>query len=172
MNLLAPTRADPAFRADVLAGFRMRPRAIPARWFYDFRGSQLFEHGGGFDYGVLVALLAAAASAEEPLDDRVDRLLDEHGAIHQGRVSVDCPDDRKATVLQELEEDLPETLAGEAVGDVSTVDGFKMTLADGTWVLVRPSGTEPKLRVYAEAGSEERVEELLTAGRDVVEPLV
>lgn len=43
MNLLAPTRVDPAFRADVLAGFAMRPRAIPARWFYDHRGSGLFE---------------------------------------------------------------------------------------------------------------------------------
>lgn len=43
MNLLAPARADPAFRADVLAGFRMRPRAIPARWFYDREGSELFE---------------------------------------------------------------------------------------------------------------------------------
>jgi L-histidine N-alpha-methyltransferase len=35
--------ADPAFRADVLAGFAMRPRAIPARWFYDHAGSGLFE---------------------------------------------------------------------------------------------------------------------------------
>jgi len=35
--------ADPAFRADVLAGFAARPRAIPARWFYDHRGSELFE---------------------------------------------------------------------------------------------------------------------------------
>ena len=35
--------ADPAFRADVLAGFASRPRAIPARWFYDRRGSELFE---------------------------------------------------------------------------------------------------------------------------------
>jgi len=35
--------ADPAFRADVLRGFEMRPRAIPARWFYDRRGSELFE---------------------------------------------------------------------------------------------------------------------------------
>lgn len=46
MNLAAPKPAaavDPAFRADVLAGFAMRPRAIPARWFYDLRGSQLFE---------------------------------------------------------------------------------------------------------------------------------
>jgi L-histidine Nalpha-methyltransferase len=38
-----PTRADPAFRADVLTGLALRPRAIPARWFYDHRGSELFE---------------------------------------------------------------------------------------------------------------------------------
>ncbi len=37
------TLADPQFRADVLAGLERRPRAIPARWFYDHRGSQLFE---------------------------------------------------------------------------------------------------------------------------------
>ena len=35
--------ADPQFRADVLAGLARRPRAIPARWFYDHRGSELFE---------------------------------------------------------------------------------------------------------------------------------
>ena len=35
--------ADPAFRADVLNGLAARPRAIPARWFYDRRGSELFE---------------------------------------------------------------------------------------------------------------------------------
>ncbi|GAA3255907.1 hypothetical protein GCM10020258_14780 [Sphingomonas yabuuchiae] len=35
--------ADPAFRADVLAGLERRPRAIPARWFYDRKGSELFE---------------------------------------------------------------------------------------------------------------------------------
>jgi dimethylhistidine N-methyltransferase len=37
------TLADPMFRADVLRGFEVRPRAIPARWFYDRRGSELFE---------------------------------------------------------------------------------------------------------------------------------
>ena len=39
----APMTADPAFRADVLAGLAARPRAIPARWFYDRAGSELFE---------------------------------------------------------------------------------------------------------------------------------
>lgn len=43
MNVEMPLRIDPAFRSDVLAGFRMQRRAIPARWFYDREGSVLFE---------------------------------------------------------------------------------------------------------------------------------
>ncbi|PSQ18105.1 phosphoglucomutase [Halobacteriales archaeon QS_8_69_26] len=138
------------------------------------------EESGGFTVrghvrekdGVLVALLAAAMAAEEPLDDRVDRLLLTHGAIHQDKVSVDCPDDRKAPVIDELGDRIPDAVAGQSVDDVVTTDGFKLLLADGSWLLVRPSGTEPKLRVYAEGESADRVAELLDAGRDLVEPLV
>ncbi|MFC7249092.1 phosphoglucomutase/phosphomannomutase family protein [Halomicroarcula sp. GCM10025324] len=138
------------------------------------------EESGGFGLtdhvrnkdGVLLSLLAAAAEHEESLDARVDRLLAEHGEIHQGRISVDCPDDRKDPVLGALEEQIPDSVAGEPVDGVNTIDGFKLRLEDGTWLLVRPSGTEPKLRVYAEAGSTDRVEELLASGRELVEPLV
>ena len=138
------------------------------------------EESGGFAVrghlrqkdGVFMALLAAAAATERPLEDRVDALLDEHGEIHQGKVSIDCPDDRKPGVLAALEDHIPDAVAGESVADVVTVDGFKLLLEDGSWTLVRPSGTEPKLRVYAEAESEARVDELLEAGRDLVEPLV
>ena len=122
--------------------------------------------------GVLVALLVAAAHAAEPLDDRLDRLRDRHGDIVQERVSVDCPDARKPAVVEALGDRIPDQVAGTAVEDVGTADGFKLLLADGTWLLVRPSGTEPKLRVYAEAGSAARLEELLDAGRALVEPLV
>ncbi|MFC7018679.1 MULTISPECIES: phosphoglucomutase/phosphomannomutase family protein [Haloarcula] len=138
------------------------------------------EESGGFGLtdhvrnkdGVLLSLLAAAADHEASLDARVDRLLADHGEIHQGRISVDCPDDRKDPVLAALEERIPDSVAGEPVDGVNTIDGFKLRLEDGTWVLVRPSGTEPKLRVYAEAGSTDRVEELLADGRELVEPLV
>ncbi|MFC6837359.1 phosphoglucomutase/phosphomannomutase family protein [Halomarina ordinaria] len=138
------------------------------------------EESGGFGItahlrnkdGVLLALVLAAAHAERPLDERADDIEAEFGEIHQGRVSVTCPDDRKAAVLDSLDGDLPETIAGVAVADVGTADGFKVFLEDGTWLLVRPSGTEPKLRVYAEADSAERVEELLAAGSDLVEPRV
>jgi alpha-D-glucose phosphate-specific phosphoglucomutase len=138
------------------------------------------EESGGFGLtshlrnkdGVLLALLAAAIAAEETYDDRIDALLDEHGDIVQDRISVDCPDERKEPVLDELDGALPDTLADAAVDRVNTIDGFKVFLDDGTWLLVRPSGTEPKLRVYAEAGSQDRADELLAAGRDLVEPLV
>jgi phosphomannomutase len=138
------------------------------------------EESGGFTVrghvrekdGVLMALLAAAAVTEESLDPRVDRLLDEHGEIHQGRVSVDCPDSEKERVIVELEGVIPDEVAGSPVDDIVTIDGFKLLLGDGSWTLVRPSGTEPKLRVYAEADSEERVEALLAEGRELVEPLV
>jgi len=122
--------------------------------------------------GVCLALALAAAHREEPLDDRLDRLRAAHGDIVQDRRSVDCPDDRKEAVLDALGEELPEAVAGSAVESVGRTDGFKLFLSEGSWLLVRPSGTEPKLRIYAEAGSPARVAELLDAGASLVEPLV
>ncbi|WP_178915794.1 phosphoglucomutase/phosphomannomutase family protein [Natronomonas gomsonensis] len=138
------------------------------------------EESGGFGVrghlrnkdGVLVALLVAAAHAEESLDDRLDRLRAEHGDIVQDRISVDCPDERKTAVLDELDGSIPDSVAGTAVESVGTADGFKLVLEDGSWLLVRPSGTEPKLRVYAEAGDRGRVEELLESGAELVRPLI
>ncbi|WP_101295259.1 phosphoglucomutase/phosphomannomutase family protein [Halegenticoccus soli] len=138
------------------------------------------EESGGFSVrghirekdGVLMALLAAAAVDEEPLDDRVDRLTDEHGDIVSDKVSLDCPDGEKERVLSDLEAEIPETVAGHEVAKVVTLDGFKLLLDDGSWLLVRPSGTEPKMRVYAEADSEDSVGELLADGRELVESVL
>ena len=138
------------------------------------------EESGGFSIrdhvrekdGVLMALLAAAAESENSLDDRVDRLLADHGEIHQSKISIECPESEKDRVLADLDGELPERVAGAAVADVVMKDGFKILLDSGAWLLVRPSGTEPVLRVYAEASSETRVEELLDTGRELVSPLV
>jgi phosphomannomutase len=138
------------------------------------------EESGGFSIrghirekdGVLMGLLGAAIASEEPFDDRVDSLLEEHGDIVADKISVECPDSEKERVLADLEGELPETVAGREIAKVVTIDGFKLLLDDGSWLLVRPSGTEPLLRVYAEASSEERIETLLEAGRELVEPLV
>ena len=154
------------------------------KWVADAMGEHdaLFggEESGGYTMrghvrekdGVLMALLAAAAASERDLDDRLDAIEAEFGGIHQDKVSVDCPDDRKSAVLDELEDRLPDEVAGVPVERVNDTDGFKILLEDGSWLLVRPSGTEPKMRVYAEGDSPERVDDLLAAGRDLVEPLV
>jgi len=138
------------------------------------------EESGGFGLtdhllnkdGVLLALVIASAHAERSLDDRVDDILAEYGEIHQDRISVDCPDARKEAVLGELDDSLPESILGLDVDRVDEKDGFKIFLENGSWLLVRPSGTEPKLRVYAEADSDEQVRNLLEAGRDIIEPLI
>lgn len=138
------------------------------------------EESGGFSIrghvrekdGVLLALLTAAMAAAEPIDRRVDRIIESHGPIVQDKTAVSCPEPRKSPVLARVGDALPGEIGGTSVEEVSNIDGYKVTLADGGWILVRPSGTEPKLRIYAEADSPERVETLLDAGRQVTEPLV
>lgn len=134
------------------------------------------EESGGFSIrehvrekdGVLMAGVAAQMTVEQPLETRVDTLLRDHGPIHQDKTSVDCPEEEKTRVLSWLNQAHPSKIGGEPIDRVNDADGIKFFLADGSWLLVRPSGTEPKLRLYAEAESIDRVEELLDAGRSLL----
>jgi phosphomannomutase len=79
------------------------------------------------------------------------------------KVSLECPDDRKATAMTRLESRLPEAFP-EA--DVDVEYGLRLTFPDGSWLLVRPSGTEPYLRLYAESGD---VDALVDAASESIE---
>ena len=70
---------------------------------------------------------------------------------------------RRTELYGRLEKEPPTDIAGGRVVRSRTDDGFKYYLEDGSWVLVRFSGTEPLIRVYSEASSTERVEQLLAA---------
>ena len=70
---------------------------------------------------------------------------------------------RRAELYGRLEKEPPTEIAGSRVVRSRTDDGFKYYLQDGSWVLVRFSGTEPLIRVYSEAGSKARVDQLLAA---------
>ena len=72
---------------------------------------------------------------------------------------------------QDLVENLgfnpPPTVAGQSVTGVETLDGTKLLFADESWLLFRQSGTEPVLRIYSEATSQEKKEFLLDAGKSI-----
>jgi phosphomannomutase len=61
----------------------------------------------------------------------------------------------------------PDRVLGQPVRQVDTLDGVKLVRADQSWVMLRASGTEPLLRIYAEAASDASVQALLTWGQDV-----
>ena len=73
----------------------------------------------------------------------------------------------KPAMVNMLVDLAPANIAGVRVEDVQTTDGVKYYLDDGSWLLIRPSGTEPVLRVYAEAPSDERVRALLDFGEEM-----
>jgi phosphomannomutase len=76
------------------------------------------------------------------------------------RLDLEVPEARKAAIVSALEEEPPDEVGAWQVESVSTMDGVRLQLEGDRWLLVRPSGTEPLLRVYLEAGSESDLAEL------------
>lgn len=138
------------------------------------------EESGGYSIrghvrekdGLLMGLLASAATIEQPIDSRIASLRSTHGLPVQEKISIECPNHEKTRVLEAIGDALPETFGGISVEAVNDLDGFKIQLADGSWVLFRPSGTEPKIRVYAESSSSDQCNELLETGREFASQFV
>ena len=72
---------------------------------------------------------------------------------------------KKQLIENRIRDNFPETIEGVKVIETDTRDGFRFVLADTTWLLIRFSGTEPVLRIYAESDSLARVERLLELGK-------
>jgi phosphomannomutase len=68
-----------------------------------------------------------------------------------------------------LESEIPAVIKNEKVMEVITIDGFKYIFEDESWLMIRPSGTEAVVRVYAESSNEKRLQDLLIIGKKVVE---
>jgi phosphomannomutase len=119
--------------------------------------------------GILACFLVAEMVARE--GKSVSRLLEEL----YGRVGRFITKRENITLSPELEEAfpaklaaIPTAIAGAKVEKVVKIDGTKLLLADGSWLLFRKSGTEPVVRLYGEASSSGRLNEVMAAGREFI----
>jgi alpha-D-glucose phosphate-specific phosphoglucomutase len=89
------------------------------------------------------------------------------GEHYYDRVDIEFAEDRRTDITERVRNSHPKTIDGIEVVKEDTIDGFRYTLADGTWLLIRFSGTEPLLRIYTESDSPQRVERLLKIGKKI-----
>ncbi len=136
------------------------------------------EESGGISFqghipegdGILMGLmlLEIVANSGTSLYELVQDLLREVGPAYYERNDIRLRHPvSKSVMTQKLVTDVPTQIGGEKIVEVATVDGVKYILSDDSWLLIRPSGTEPVLRVYAEGRSPEMVSALLGYGEKV-----
>lgn len=116
--------------------------------------------------GILACLLAAEMVARrgKPLLRQLEELYAEVGRYRTRRVNLRLTP-RQEEAFGAKVAALPGEVAGRKVREVVTVDGHKLLLEGDAWILVRKSGTEPVVRLYAEAPTDEALDELVAAGR-------
>jgi phosphomannomutase len=135
------------------------------------------EESAGFGFrghiperdGILSALflLDLMIRLERTPSELVAYLFEQVGEHHYARVDIPCVDPCPAEVMARLRERVPTALLGQKVTASLDERGYKYLLADGSWLLIRASGTEPLVRLYAEASSPERVQQLLDVGQEM-----
>ncbi len=138
------------------------------------------EESGGISFkghipegdGILIGLLVLemVAATETPLENLVEELLKDVGPSHYGRLDLRLtrPVPKKQLATR-LVDGAPKSIGDLKVERVSDRDGVKFHMDDDSWLLIRPSGTEPLLRVYAEAREPGALESLLEYGREVAQ---
>ena len=132
---------------------------------YAFRG-HLPERDGVLSGLMILDLMAQTGKRISELVEELYRLVGPH---YFDRLDVPFSASHRSEVQQRMAKAQPVELAELRVMDTDTLDGFRFHLQGGAWVIVRFSGTEPLLRIYAEAETPERVQALLTAARSLAQ---
>jgi phosphoglucomutase len=116
--------------------------------------------------GILACLLAAEAVAARnaSLTEQLRELYGRVGKLESGRIGVKLTPEVAAKLKEKLSEE-PSELAGRKIEKINRIDGVKFIFADKSWMLMRPSGTEPLVRIYAESEDKDDLEVLLEQGR-------
>jgi phosphomannomutase len=135
------------------------------------------EESGGFGFqghlperDAIVAglyLVDLMVRLDRPMSGVLAYLREKLGDWHYLRVDVRYPTAERPAIAARVAAARPTDLDGSPVTSVGTLDGYKFYAQDGSWLLIRFSGTEPLLRIYTETTSPERVQRLLQQGRQL-----
>ena len=98
----------------------------------------------------------------------LDYLYSKVGPHYYDRTDFHISSSKRQAIMSQLSSSPPDTIAGSKVTKVDTTDGFRFFLADKSWLLIRFSGTEPLVRLYAESESLEKVRKLLDEGKKLI----
>ena len=141
------------------------------------------EESGGISFkgnipegdGILMGLLIVemVATSKKPLHSMVQDLLEDVGPAFYERSDLRLSHPvAKDKMVEMLVNGAPAEIGGVKVNEVSPRDGVKYILSDDSWLLVRPSGTEPVLRIYAEGRNQEMVKAMLEYGQQIAASIV
>jgi phosphomannomutase len=133
------------------------------------------EESGGFGFrghiperdGVLAGLylLDLMVSMKMKPSQLMAHVYSKVGPHYYHRNDYDFPPEQRDAIVARLKKTKPTRIENAEVTGIDTADGFRFRLSDKSWLLIRLSGTEPLLRIYAESSSMERVGKLLEAGK-------
>ncbi|MBK9312711.1 MAG: phosphoglucomutase/phosphomannomutase family protein [Acidobacteria bacterium] len=120
--------------------------------------------------GILACLLVVemVSSRGASLGEMIDEIFRRDGALYCERVGIKLTPEVKERLRQRLSADPPGSIGGRKVVDVNRMDGVKYIFDDGSWLLLRMSGTEPVVRCYAESNTKKDLEVLLEKGSQFV----
>ena len=123
--------------------------------------------------GILISLflIEIMLCNNKALGQLIDELMDRIGHFYYDRWDVEINKTIKPALLNYLEEFNPARLIGRKVSSIDNQDGYKYHLENNGWLMIRPSGTEAVVRLYAEAESVEKVSDLLKAGKEILDSI-
>jgi alpha-D-glucose phosphate-specific phosphoglucomutase len=130
---------------------------------YAFRG-HIPERDGSLAAMYVMEMLQ---SYDMPMSQIVAHLQEMAGPSYYERIDIRFAEEKREQVIGRFAGEHPAEIAGQHVESVQTLDGYKYFLADGSWLLVRASGTEPLIRLYTEASSTEMAKKILNAGKEM-----